>query len=152
MRQHTINIYKFDELSDKAKENALIHLWNVNVDHFDWWNSTYDDAKNIGLKLTGFDLDRGRYCNGEWIGDPTEVAENIIREHGVDCETYKDAHAFLCLIEPDGEDIRGFLHHLLEDYRLMLQEEYEYLISEEAIIEAIEANDYEFTEDGRLFK
>jgi hypothetical protein len=152
MRQQIINLYQFYELSDDAKEIVLQDLSDINVDHFDWWDSIYEDAKNIGLKLTGFGFGRGRYCNGEWIGDPTEVAENIIREHGVDCETYKHAEAFL-----KGEDDSilsndYFLHDLLEDYRLMLQEEYEYLISEEAIIEAIEANDYEFTEDGRLFR
>jgi predicted transcriptional regulator len=32
----------------------------------------------------------------------------------------------------------------------MLQKEYEYLTSEEAIIETIEANEYEFTEKGEM--
>jgi hypothetical protein len=33
----------------------------------------------------------------------------------------------------------------------MLRQEYEYLTSEGAIIETIEANEYEFTEEGRMF-
>jgi len=32
----------------------------------------------------------------------------------------------------------------------MLQKEYEYQMSDEAIIETIEANEYEFTENGKL--
>ena len=32
----------------------------------------------------------------------------------------------------------------------MLRNEYEYLTSEEAVIESIRANEYEFTEDGKL--
>ena len=43
-----------------------------------------------------------------------------------------------------------FLKSLLEDYSIILQKEYEYQTSEEAIIESIKANDYEFTEDGKL--
>jgi len=33
----------------------------------------------------------------------------------------------------------------------MLQKEYEYETSEEAIVETIKANEYEFTEDGNLY-
>lgn len=51
----------------------------------------------------------------------------------------------------DLEDLnKEFLRSLLEDYRIMLQKEYEYLTSEEAIIETIEANEYEFTEKGEM--
>ena len=43
-----------------------------------------------------------------------------------------------------------FLQSLCEDYRIILRNEYEYLTSEEAIIETIESNEYYFTEDGKL--
>jgi len=36
-----------------------------------------------------------------------------------------------------------------EDYRMMLQQECEYQISQEVIVEIIEANAFEFTEDGK---
>jgi hypothetical protein len=41
-----------------------------------------------------------------------------------------------------------FLKSLCEDYSIMLQNESEYLQSDAAIIEAINANEYEFLEDG----
>ena len=44
----------------------------------------------------------------------------------------------------------NFQQSLSEDYLSMLKKEYEYKTSEEAIIETIKANDYEFTEDGKL--
>ena len=44
-----------------------------------------------------------------------------------------------------------FLKSLCEDYRILLQHQYEYLTSEEVIIETIEANEYEFTQDGKRF-
>ena len=43
-----------------------------------------------------------------------------------------------------------FLHDLLEDYADILQRECDYLQSEEAIIETIKANEFWFTEDGKL--
>lgn len=43
-----------------------------------------------------------------------------------------------------------FLRAILEDYSLMLQKDYEYLTSEKSIIETIEANDYDFTSEGKI--
>ena len=39
---------------------------------------------------------------------------------------------------------------LLNDYLSLLSNEYEYLISDEAIKETITANEYEFYENGKL--
>jgi len=44
-----------------------------------------------------------------------------------------------------------FLNSLIEDYSIILQNESEYLQSDEAIKETILANDYEFTKDGNQF-
>ena len=167
MKTLTINVYEFDELTEKAKENAINKLADINVD-YEWWDSTYDDAENIGLKLKTFDLDRNRHATGEFILSATEVAANVIRDHGDQCETYKTAQEFLDeqnkypMPDDDSDEFSvwedkmleledEFLKSLLEDYSIILQKEYEYLTSEEAIIETIKANDYEFTEDGHLF-
>ncbi len=42
----------------------------------------------------------------------------------------------------------AFLNSLIEDYSIILQKESEYLMSNEAIIETIEANEYEFKANG----
>jgi len=174
MREETTTriLYEFDELSDEAQQVARQQLWDINV-CFDWWDATYEDAARIGLKLTEFDLGRRAYCRGEWIDDPETVARAILAEHGDQCETYKTAQAFLVDVttgqekhksspdyDPDYEEYwetqeyenrcDEFLHDLLEDYRIILQNEYDYLTSEEAIREIIEANEYEFTENGKL--
>ena len=44
-----------------------------------------------------------------------------------------------------------FEYELAKCYFKSLQEEYDYRLSDEAIIESIESNDYEFTEDGERF-
>jgi hypothetical protein len=164
MKTIQVNLYQFSELSEDAKEKAILKLYDINVD-FDWWSYLYEDAKQIGLKIKEFDLDRNRYCKGEFINFPTETAEKILLEHGKDCETYKTAKEFLNDLneltskfeniedcpEDDFEDLENeFLYSLCEDYSILLQKECEYLQSSEAIIETIEANEYYFDENGNL--
>jgi len=53
--------------------------------------------------------------------------------------------------DDDCDDLDAdFLKSLLEDYRIILSKEYDYLTGEEAIKETIQANEYEFTEGGKL--
>ena len=94
MKTIEINLYEFSELSDKAKQKAISKLSDINVSH-DWWNFTYDDAENIGLKITSFNLDRNRHAKGKFIISGCEVAEKIMSEHGENCETFKTAAQFL---------------------------------------------------------
>ena len=178
MRTIETVVYKFDELSDKAKEKAVENLFYVNLECFDWWDSTYEDAANIGLKITAFDLDRASYVKGDFYGPALDVAKRIIEEHGEQCGTYQTAKDYMaeynrlvveqCQEDADKlysefaaemdlswdiatEDIDAeFLHSLCEDYRIILQNKYEYLTSEEMIIETIEANEYEFTTEGEM--
>lgn len=165
MRTIQTNIYKFSELSETAKAKAIENLYDINLDYY-WWQWTYDDAENIGLKITSFDLDRNRHADGKFLLNPVDVAKKILSEHGETCDTYKTAKTFLTDLEgikaryndednwDEQEEIEcledEFLENLLEDYALMLEREYEYLTSEEVIIQTIEANEYEFTEDGKL--
>src|SRR5688572_27255234 len=87
-------VFKFSELSESAKQTAIEKFRDVSVD-YEWWESTYEDAENIGLKIKEFDIDRGSYVNGEFMLSAHEVAANIIRDHGETCETYKTAQTFL---------------------------------------------------------
>lgn len=163
MRTIEVNLYSFDELSDEAKKKALDKLCDINT-NYDWWDYTYDDAVNIGLKITAFDI-RYRVIEGEFMLSAPECAERIIEQHGKDCTTSKTAQTFLRELndltsgydniedcpEDEIEDLENsFLEDLLGDYLKILRDEYDYQCSEEAIVETIQANDYEFTEDGKL--
>ena len=156
MKTKTINLYQFSELSPEGKEKALHSLCDINVDH-DWWDYIYEDAERIGLKITSFETDR--YAKGKLTLSPEEVCNQITKEHGYMCETVQTAKKYLedranLGEEPsDGklDDLKDeFLKSLLEDYRIILSKEYEYLTSDEQIIETILANDYYFTEDGKI--
>lgn len=164
MRTIRIKLYKFSELSDKAKETA-IYNYRINYagnDPKDAWEDTLEDAKQIGLKIIS--LSDHRSNEGEFMLSACEVAANIFRDHGEDCETYKTAASFMeewepvfsKYIETEEEETKlmdiedEFLKSLLEDYRIILNKNYEYANSDEAIIDTIEANEYEFTKDGKL--
>lgn len=170
MKQHTITTYSFDELSPEAREHAIEKLWDINV-AYDWWRFIYDDAETVGIKITSFDLSY-HYCKGEFTESARYTANKILQEHGEVCETYQTANGFMDtlnrFLEAADKDEYGelylsdeqqveemeleFLRSILEDYRILLQKDYDYQTSDEAIIETIRANEYEFTENGELFR
>lgn len=168
MRTIRTKIYKFSELTEEGQRKAIENLSDINIDHSEWDNSI-EDAEQIGLKIIS--LDDHRANKGEFITNAETCANFILINHGKDCETFKTAKSFLDEYLPlkkawdENEDNEGFpfeyedqatdlseefLISLLEDYRIMCNKNYEYLTSEEAIIETIEANEYEFFEDGKL--
>jgi len=165
MRIIKTKVYYFDELPENEKRKAITRLYDLNINH-DWWEQVYEDAENIGLKLTGFDIGRGNSCEGNFTIDASEVCANIFRDHGVQCETYKAAESFVKIWQPvfdeymekEGIELEDklmemetdFLKLVLGDYLIMLRNEYEYQTSEAAIIESIIANEYEFTMEGEL--
>ena len=171
MRIVKVNVYKFSELSEQAKEKAR-NWWREGGLNYEWWDSIYYDAERIGLKITSFDLDRYRHAEGNFLLSANEVAANIFKEHGEQCKTYKTATQFMEEWQPvfndymdengvnyESEMLEGhlmeleeeFLSSLLEDYSIMLQNEYEYMYSDEYVNETITINEYDFTEDGSIF-
>ena len=105
--------------------------------------------------------------------DAHETARLIVENHGEMCDTRKLADEYLKdhdkIIDEAEKDEDGelsdeyavdklldeiekeFARALGEEYLSILRQEYEYLTSEEVIKETIEANDYDFTEEGRIF-
>jgi len=171
MRIIETKIYSYDELTDEGKEKAIEGLANINVE-LEWWDSVYEDGERINFKISGFDIDRGAYCSANFKESAEDTAHLIEKEHGESCETFSTAENYLeerdKTIDEAPRDENGdfeceytldkkldeldaeFLQSLQEDYRIILQKEYEYLTSEKSIIETIQANEYEFTENGKL--
>ncbi len=166
MRTIKINLYKFNELSKDAQMKALDELHSINIDQ-EWWCITYDDASQIGLKITGFDIGRSNDIGSEFINDAQNVADLILENHGEESETHGTAKLYLSEVDNliddrnENEDSvyddemeeleSNFLKSLSEDYLILLRDEYQYLITYEAIKETIEANEYDFTEDGKMY-
>jgi hypothetical protein len=173
MKTIEIKVYWFGELPEEAKRKAVENMYDINV-NYDWWDCIYEDADQICCKINGFDIGRGQYCELETKYGFKDTATEILKNHGEMCETYKIAVEFFeeydSLVKKysDGGDTvteeneydfdqeadeleSEYEKKLGEEYLSMLERDYEYRTSEEAIIETIEANEYEFTEDGKLF-
>jgi hypothetical protein len=67
MKTKTVNLYAFDELSDKAKARAR-QWWREGGFDYEWWDSTEDDARQIAA-LMGLEIDelmfRGFWSQGD---------------------------------------------------------------------------------------
>jgi len=166
-------VYKFNELSESAQDKAIENLYDINID-YEWWDFIYDEANQLGFRIKSFD---DYSIEIDIIENCEVIARNIIKNHGESCSTYIEATAYLKQLNnlnlkywfPEDapiEDIdtneydfetgkdqldNDFICTLKSEYLSMLEKDYEYLTSHEAIIETIEANDYDFTEDGKLF-
>lgn len=167
MRTIEVNIFTFDELSEKAKQKAINdHRSSGTCGEF-VWSDTKEEAKRIGLKIQS--LNDYRFAG--FIESAQATAKLILTEHGEMCDTYKTAQNFIseCAelrekAEREGKDgdedywfaeeteelETEFLKSLLQDYQTIYNKDIEYQESDEAIIETINANNYEFTEDGEL--
>lgn len=164
----TVKAYLYSELEPSAQQFALDSLLDVNIYH-DWWDAIYTDAEDIGLAIKSYD---DYAIKGTFTLDAFDVATKIHETHYVDTGTYRTAITFFdnllillkaCDYTGDDdiecvEDVPGytdleeeFLDSLCEDYRIMLRKEFEYLTSEESLIESIEANGYEFLSNGEIF-
>lgn len=173
----TITLYEFDELSEEAQNNALSKVYGINVDH-DWWDDIYEDAKTIGLKIEEFHLEHKkitgrlteylldccrliRHNHGKEC-DTFKTAKQYLQEYIQAFFNWKEdnkdfgyknwrpadwLYEFKYTNEAD-EITNEFRKALLQDYLIMLDKEYEYLTSKEAIKQEIEANEYLFHEDG----
>ena len=99
MRTICTNVYQFDELSETAKESAILEMSHIN--NFDqWWDFIYDDAKTIGLNITSFDIERNKHAKGEFLLSAFEVCANVFLNHGETCDTYKTALSFMDQWQP----------------------------------------------------
>lgn len=172
MRTETIkrNIYTFDELSDKAKEKAR-DWWRELAAWDDWHEYICEDAERIGIKITGFDTNRGGDITGEFTRSFMEIAEAILKNHGETCDTCHTARNFVKEFEAfkashpqteEGDFVElkdelaakeiesEFEKDILHDYLMMLRKEIEWYFGDEQVEEAIRCNEYEFTKDGKI--
>jgi hypothetical protein len=153
--EHTVTSYKYSELSDKAKEVARDWFREGALD-YQWWDFVYDDAAQIGLKVTGFDLGRRQSLDAKLVVSPSACALAILGNHGAGCDTYKLAQDFLA----ECREVKGlrrialgdtFVRDLKAAYWSILNSEMEYRLSDECVAEDIEANEYDFDAHGHRF-
>ena len=72
MRTQTTTVYKFDELSDEAKQAAIESARYADVEFFGWWDSSFDSFAEAA-DLFGLDIRQTRksFADGGHRYDPT---------------------------------------------------------------------------------
>jgi len=142
MKTIELKAYEFSELNDKAKEKVLQEYCSLNVDNEYWWEFCLAEFNDLGLKINTFDLYRHE-IDFDFIDDINEFCINVINNFGDEdfvnvCEDY---------LKNKG-DKQYYKKLIAEEVLTSLTNEYDYLISEEAVIETILANEYYFNEEG----
>lgn len=178
VREVTFKLYRFEELDDKVKEKVLEDNCYILVEDYTWWDFIYTEAEEIGIKIEGFDLDR-RYIklrlntsvlsSVEWamgyFGECTEeykLAKSYYDEimKLADCEEVKeyleeypeaDPYDAIYNLGLSDEFYDEYVNDMKRVFLKMLEDEFNCLISDEAIIEHFNINDYEFFENGKIF-
>lgn len=61
-------VFKFDELSETAKQKAVEEFYDINVSDVEWWDCTYKDAKAIA-ELMGIEISKIYFSGFSSQGD-----------------------------------------------------------------------------------
>lgn len=160
MRTIETKVYQYDELLEEAQSKAVEAHLDINV-NYDWWEFIYEDLEKMGIEVVNFNSHKTAINLTE---TPLDVVDRLTEEYADITEIHQTALNFKndwvnlhhtsadTDVSDDEEDLElDFTNTLVEDVRIMLNHEYEYLTSEEAIIETLVANEYEFTKDGTIF-
>ena len=199
MRIVETKVYKYEELSDSAKERA--REWYLEGGLcYDWWDFGYEDfcrvAEILGIEIstrrdgktpeiyfTGFyhqgsgssfvgtyGYAKGAVAKIKKYAPQDEALHRIaqglqdvqrrhfyrltaditsLRDHCIRVEVDDSENCYRDIGDAE-DDVRGLMNDFNEWMFKRLQDEYEYLTSDEAVAESIVANEYEFDEDGNL--
>lgn len=169
MKTVQIEIYRFSELSPRSKENVFAHFREDPTLASDVADEIIDSVKCF-CKTFGITLKDIYFDNSDWKATFPKLDEDNEETVGEflssrlpknDCPFTGVCHDET-LLDPvrknlnntstDTEDLRSVLSDSLYAICWAHRDEIEYLYSDEALTELIEANDYEFTEDGRIYR
>lgn len=184
-RYKQVQIYKFDELSDKSKERALERGREsaaefFSVDNFDPYYLF--GLEGLKFKKVYYDLDRGQFIqfpdlevtNKEEFRKALGISKKLFDK--IDYKFVDDGREGNTKIEffdpqtyDEIEEGHGYNHenlskselHEIDDARekfddlihkawVSLRDAYEYDLSDEAVIDNIKSNDYDFEENGDI--
>lgn len=158
----TRNLYKFDELTEEQKEKALEKFENIEYQFVteDFAESIKAIAKNYGWKFDySLGYDRGTFVKfrSDFEGLTKDFFENDKKYiKGIkdgSCPftgNYVDCYLGDSALNFWESDFQDFLQDLGETFDLECTKACEHTFSDESKVEAIEANEYEFDENGNL--
>ena len=157
MRTIETTVYNFSELSDEAKEKAIseIKSW---PDLFGWSDEWKDSimafCNRFNVKLKDWSI--GPWCNVDYTHDATNKNFRGLKIKDVnrfetptgfcgDCDLWQ---TFYDEFKHTGDALAAFDSAIYAGFKSW-RNDWEHAYDDEAIIEFIEGNEYEFTEDGK---
>tara|TARA_R110002012_G_scaffold89292_1_gene219381 strand:+ start:60 stop:521 length:462 start_codon:yes stop_codon:yes gene_type:complete len=152
MRIIETKAYQFEELDEQTKEKAIDNYRYIGVEDNFWWEYIKEDLISVGIELRSFDIERGSFAK-IYLKDFSETCDLILKWHGENCETYKIAERYIKEyndIQYDEDLDKEYEKEFSEEVLSMLRREFEYMTSDEYIIDMFDANEYEFTDQGKL--
>lgn len=171
METRTYNVYTIDELPEEARQKA-INEWRTN-DYY----SGHDNRDSLDkfsdimpIKVIDFEYGYGRKnINFKFYDFDTELSKKEIKEDilyrfksaGIDLKKDYPLTGYYiddCLLspirkflkKPYNTSYRDLMEECLNEWLYACEADYEETQSEEYILETMRANDYMFTEDGKL--
>ena len=162
MRVAEVLVCKYSELNDQAKQRAK--EWYINGMEYPFHQENIDSIKAFcgyfGATLKDWSIGgRGEYLKtdaknhhfrGYTMADAKKLAETgYLPKSGMwlDCTLIQ---SFFEDFKKTGDALYAF-NQALETALKAINQDIEYQYSDEAVAEMMEANDYEFDEDGRRF-
>jgi hypothetical protein len=144
MRSIQINLYKFDELSEEAKEVAR-EWWRDCEAQDPAWLQEHSKSAREAIKF----IESYRYAHGV---DELEAAAVKMRGECPWTGYCADATAIDAILESCGGagDISAIQKHVRQVMEEAWEMEVEASMAEENVDECIRANDYEFTANGNI--
>ena len=169
---------ELSETAQERALNELRYI-NVEYDWWeDSYDTIRTAGKLIGLEIDGIYFDAYLYCTFDASYEYVRGAAKAVKAefpqdtelHGIakdlqalqkrhfyslscDVREARDMNRYSCFRfgeDYDCEDLGDIIDDFAHWARILLRDEYEYLTSDEAVKETIEANGYEFTEGGKL--
>ena len=164
MKTIKIELYKYEELDKETREKVIENYRYINVEDTFWYDWIKEDFSRLGLEIQEFDLGRRNYVK-IYIENFEDTSNNIIAEFGDSVAIKQTAKNYLKELEEivsnykEDEDIEREVEILDEEYQKeysadilsYLHANYEWEISDEAIIEEMISNDYDFTIEGKIY-
>lgn len=155
MRTIETTIYTFEELSDTAKEKA--RNWYREGFDYPWWSEVHDSLKafcdGFGIKVLDYSYG-GRGAHISTDADNSHFRGFKLKDF--DREAMPTGFCFDCALRytfadqfKQHGDALGAFKAALNQFLLDVETDIEYQYSDEAVDESIEANGYEFTEEGK---
>ena len=169
MKTIEVTLYTFDELSDKAKEFAINEYRDINV-HYDWYQCSIETFSEFGIVIKSFDLHNKGTIELDFKYNLDDICQSFVYEFNnnsiAECakeyleakkklnKTYENEFDEWGECEEYNEELELldglFTKDLEEEILSWLDSEYEYLQSDEAIAETLEANEYDFDINGKV--